>query len=161
MENEILNLELLKRIFGNLGAVPGDNFGKHGLTTEDHIIDKTIKFEEEGKITEYLLRCGEINCEGSKYHIILVNLKSLKSPEFIAILNVDEGMSFGFSLQDDMGAFSIKYEEQWVGISMLHKLNLTAAIEMVTQEGLQWAPSSLESSNYMYDLLISLLAIDV
>lgn len=156
MECENLNKELLKRIFGNLGFISGSNFGKYGITTSDYLIDKKLNFEG---LNSKPIWCGQINSSGSNYKIAVSNLETIDNPEFIGVLNVD-GLSFGFSLYEDMAAFSIKHEETWIGISLLYRLNLTAAIEMITQEGLNWAPCSNESANHMYDLMISLLALD-
>jgi len=154
MEAERLNIELLKRVFGNLGAVAGPNFGKFGITTEEYIHDKPIKFEESGRLHEYKIYVAEISIQ-SLYKIILTNLGSVEEPEFIAVLNNND-VTFGFSLSDS-ASFVMYHENKWTPISLLHRLNLTAAIEMITQEGIRWVPSS-PSDDIMYNLLLSLLA---
>ena len=144
MEDNILTRELLKRIFGNLGAVPGKNFGMVGITTPEFNTGKTITLEDDdgGHIASYPIFTGQALVQGS-YKVALVNTGTISVPEFILIL-VPEGLApIGFRLiwdGEDCGAIAQKHDEGWLPISLVYKMNLATAFEMMTQEGVTWQP---------------------
>ena len=162
MEDVIINKELVRRIFGNLGAVPGNNFGIVGITTQDHITEKLIKLEnEDGTVEQYSTFAGEINTGDVSYKIILTNAGIIDEPDFFAILKADDAPAIGFSLvytHDNeiiTGNILIKHEDKWAAMGMLHKLNITAAIELITQEGRIWLPC--KDCSAIHKLLVELV----
>lgn len=150
MENDTDNLtrELLKRTFGNLGAVPGKNFGKTGITTEEFICQKKLTIKIENLVYENNIYSGQINLF-EKYNVILANVNSLEIPEFIVVLQAGKNI-FGLRLLwdgFDVGSFVIFHDTIWTELSLQYKLNLTSAIEAITQEGIIWQPDLVPDSN--------------
>ena len=162
MIEDHLTKELLRRIFGNVGAVAGPNFGKVGITTEDHIIGKTIDIiNDSNKKERYPIYSGKIEA-GDKFNIALANLGSLSVPEFIMVMAHGESTEkvFGFRLHygdNDPGTFMIHLDSKWIGISVLYKLNLTTAFEVITQEGLLWTPNAEFATENLYEPLAGMV----
>jgi len=161
MENDnVLTKELLKRTFGNLGAVPGINFGKVGITADEFLINKKIRFKEESDIKERNIWAAQFKTDNS-YRFMLTNLGSKEVPDFLAIIISENMNPIGLRLlwdDQDPGEFLTYNGESWQGISTLYKLNITVAIEMATREGVAWY--NCESSNEIYELFIKLVNLD-
>lgn len=145
VEDQILTKELLKRILGNLGAVPGDNFGKVGITRQEFALQKHMIIQEEDKTKDLIVYAGESKVDNI-YQTMLVNTGTIDEPEFILMIKIEDGSLFGFQLpwvdEKDPGMFMIYANNTWQPISLLYKLNLTAAVEMMTQQGVVWYPCS-------------------
>jgi hypothetical protein len=157
MESDQLYFELLKRIFGNLGAVAGKNFGFVGITPNDYLTDKHIKLEgEDRKIELYNVWAGELLAQ-NKYKVILTNIGIKNNPEFVAVMYSDSILPIGLriSFEDNYGLLSVNNGDAWIKSTVLYALNITAAIEMITQEGVVWQPS--KDIEQLYELLISFL----
>src|SRR3990172_3022350 len=142
-EDKVLNRELLRRIFGNLGAVPGKNFGRVGVVLNEFILQNcAITLENESGIKEdYKIWAGECKV-ASTYRVLLTNIGTINEPEFILIFEPegDEiiGMHLVYEDEEDFGTFMVRRKDEWTPISMLRKLNLAAGIELLTQEGIGW-----------------------
>lgn len=144
--NQNLDIELLKIIFGNLGAL---------LISKENIIDKKLKFtNDDNTVDEYLIYGGEL--ELKNYKALLSNIGNAGQPEFVAIFEVDSATKFGFKLAwNEEGLFLKKQDKKWVQISKLYKLNLASAFEIITQEGQLWKP--LKQVEELHAELIDLL----
>jgi len=145
MEDQILTIELLKRIFGNLGAVPGDNFGKVGVTLPEFAIHSVKLLQPEtNKVDEYKIYTGQAALQ-TTYQVGLVNIGILNFPEFVLVLCVDDVEPIGLRLIWDanygnQGSAAQKHGDEWIPINLIYKLNLATAFEMMTQEGVLWQP---------------------
>ena len=159
MEEDLLTRELLKRIFGNLGAVPGDNFGKVGITTPIYLLNKTITLlDENGNKEKYSVWAGEIIEGGETYKIILTNLGTKTEPEFVSIFYSTAAFPLSFRLvldKCDIGSFALRHGKGWTEINMGYKLNLASAIELLTQEGRVWSPC--KETDELFDLLLGII----
>ena len=159
MENH-LNRELLKRVFGNLGAVPGPNFGRVGITLNDFLFNKQITMlDEDNSKYDCLIWMGETKI-GSTYRVALTNLNTVDEPEFILLFKIENDSPLGLRLiwdENDFGSFMSLNNKFWHPVSMLRKLNFTAGIELLTQEGAGWYPCQDDA---LYSLLLSLVDFD-
>lgn len=154
MEDNLLNRELLKRIFGNIGAVSGPKFGLAGITLPEFVVDKRIKTAHHNTTVSHDVYMAEISVEESKYRIALTNFETKDSPDFFMILKSSNEDVKSFSLfydNIDFGNFAQKVDNKWIGLSLLNKLNLTIAFELITQNGLQWQPSGYQED--LFELL--------
>lgn len=144
-EDEILTKELLKRNLGNLGAIPGDRFGLVGITPNEFKIKKTISLQFEGdEIEHYPIWAGEIKVD-SNYKALLTNIGTKINPEFILLFVPENSAPIGMRLMwdnVDHGAFMICEQKRWRSLSVLQKLQITAGLELITQEGIPWQPCS-------------------
>ena len=142
-DNQSLILELAKRILGNIGAVPGDLFGTVGATTSDYFV-KNIDIIEDQDEKSCPAWGGELNGP-PHFKIVLSNLGSQSAPEFFLIIWAGEDACFAINVlwADSVPAIAMyKLDDQWIPLSVLHMLNLTAAFELLTQEGISWMPIS-------------------
>lgn len=155
-----LDNELLKRIFGHVGAIAGPNFGKTGIVSPDYL-SKTIALQSDlGKVTNYSVWIGQLKTD-ENYRLAITNIGSLEKPEFIMILTIGDAENSpitGFSLQyfDDqlIGNFMQLINNKWLPISTLHKLNLTIAFELITQNGILWLPLKEETEKLYNNLTL-------
>src|SRR3972149_3984389 len=118
-----LTPELLRRIFGNLGAVPGRNFGRAGLVMPPCQYDKQIAVEfGDGSTASYPVWVGQIS---NHFRAALTNLGTIDSPELIMVLlsGAEDAVTLGFKLDwiDNLGEFMQLTNKGWLPISTLHK----------------------------------------
>ncbi len=157
-----LTCELLRRVFGNVGAVPGTNFGKAGLVIPDCLFGKQVSAElDDGSVSNYPVWIGRAG--STEFRAAISNLGTAEDPEFILVLISGEatqaGVSaLGFKLHwnENYGIFSQATDKGWQPVSVLHRLNLTAAFELLTQEGVPWIPIQ-DNSEQLYNLLLSFI----
>lgn len=158
-EDYILTRELVKRIFGNLGAVPGKNFGKVGITLDEFKLSKTISLKEDDSktTTDHSIWAAEVKID-IIYKAIITNIGTIDIPEFVMLLKVSGINMLGFRLlwdEEDSGVIMSYDNDEWRPISVLRKLQLTAAIELMTQQGVVWYPC--QEVDDLYDQFVALV----
>jgi hypothetical protein len=150
MEDKILKRELSKRIFANLGAIP-NKFGLVGLAVNEYLTDKPISFKnEDGEIEEYPVWAGQLD----NHKLLLANIGSMSEPELILIYNDSHALKFIWD-ESDCGLLLRRLNNKWLPMSVLEWLSLTAASEMIAQQGVLFAP--LRDFQEQYALLVSLV----
>jgi hypothetical protein len=161
--SKTLTHELLRRIFGNVGAVPGPNFGKVGLVTPECLYEKKIVVEfSDGTVSGYPVWIGQPGANGN-LRVAVTNLGTVDSPEFMMAISLGldkEEPRFGLHLDVEAGENS-SWFLQWLDdkkltLSTLHQLNITVAFELLTQEGVLWLPV-VEGGDVLYECLVTLV----
>lgn len=152
---DLLNRELIKKILGQLGITSGKSFGKVGVTSKDFIVSSD-KFEIENE--QFPIWAGELKTNNT-FQVLFTKVDYKKEPtEFILLLKIGEallGIRFIWDEEDDYGIFVIQANKEWIPANTFIKLNTTAAIESVTNEGILWEPCKDYAS--IYPELLSLL----
>jgi len=157
MSKRELSKQLIENLFGNLGL---QSVGV-GLTDDRNILDKKLKLEEEdSSISEYQVWGGECLTGEIPIKAVASNIGTKEKPDFVlAIIQGELILAMRYSWENsDHGIFLTLYEKKWVDMEVLHKLNLTAAIEMVTQNGLPWTRSNEQEK--LYKILTEVLSTD-
>lgn len=152
-----LSLELAKRIFSNLGALP-KNFGKTSLTHTDLILpNDKIKIEEDGEIYRVNIWSGKV---ASRIEAMLTNLRTNSNEiNIFCILKIDN-LLFGINYDwDEKCYFALLTDNKWIKLDIATKLNITAALEIVTQNGYLWEKTS-DKDEQIYNALISLIEVE-
>lgn len=162
MNEQRLKHELAKRIFGQLGVVPGMKLG-HGAILEDAIIDRKLSLRVDGEQVNYPVFVVR---NSRDERLILANIGDKEEPEMILVAENEQvilGLHFVWpaaaeTLEEGVtpGQFWTwdSVREQWVPLSLQHILMLTAAFEDITQSGVLWEPWS--DWRPMYDWLVKL-----
>lgn len=141
---ENLTKALLERIFGNIGAGPGNQFGQVGITSKEYLSNKKLKIKENKEILECSIWSGKLAYEGYTY---LISLSKIKDEFVMTLITNDEVFSFYLGEESN---FYMNFNGEWVGINMQHKLNLTLFFEIITQAGYLWKPEPEVEKSYMY-----------
>lgn len=133
-----LTYELVARIMGNVGIVPGPNYGKHGACLPT---GKTILLEENSKEVEHIVYSAQLNIGTSIYHVMF---SAIGADEFIMILSFDND-KYGFYMNHfEKEADLFKKFDNWQPVNILTQLNLAAGFEALTSHGYQWSADGIE-----------------
>ena len=148
-----LSKELMERILSNLG------FRSLGKGVTSNTLPKKLKLEEENySISEYEVYGSECNVTSPPLKVIGSNIGTKDNPDFIVVVVQDSTtivLKYSFK-ESDEGTFFTSFEDKWVDMSVLAKLNLTTATELIAQEGLFWSPST--DPDYMFSIISSILS---
>jgi hypothetical protein len=152
VNDNLLCRELSKRIFGNLGAVPG-GFNKVGVTAKENIAkDRTLKIAEQGEYPIFAAHTSRSE------QILLSNIGTEEVPEVVAVIE-DDGVLVGIRFtwaEDDSGTYVAWFNDQWAPISLSHKLTLALIVENLTQDGELWEASK-KCKPELFERLASLI----
>lgn len=146
MSNQELSNQLIKRIVFNLGILSGQ-----GLCHPANILKKKLRLQdEESKIESFDVYGAECVLSDSPVKISCVNIGSENSYDLVLAIKQDDTV---IAIRDSDGEFEsgsilIRYNSKWVDMDVLHQLNLAAAIEMITQNGLPWTPVMDQEDSY-------------
>ena len=137
-----LKRELVKRILGNLGAVPGKYLGTAGIVQKDFVSNSTIRIQANDQINEIIIWSAQLTVEPS-FKVLLTLLPG--AWEFSLVLqSTDKNTIIGLNyLYDDTApSFSMvwRMDTGWVDMDLVNLMNVTLAIEMITRQGLAWEP---------------------
>ena len=152
MNDDVLCRELSKRIFGNLGAVPG-GFNKVGVTAKENLAkDRTLTIEGHEPYPIYAAHTSR----GEQ--VLLSNIGTEEIPEVVAVME-DGGVTIGIRFtwsEQDPGSYAAWFKNQWTPIDLSHKLTLTLIVENLTQDGELWEASKT-CNQELFERLASLI----
>jgi len=141
-EENKLSVELLKRVFGDLGFVPG--FKASGLNKTNEI----IKLTEDGKEIEKNIFAGQLADHNTS--VAVCDFDYSDSKNLVGIVNT-EGQISGCILEwtvenEGSGQFLFWADDCWAPSPIHSQLGIAYLIELITQEGMVWdKPLSLET----------------
>ena len=141
MSNQELSKQLALKIFNNLSPVLSKEFE----------INRKVKFENEnGNINSFSIFCAIYN---NNISVAVINLYNEYGEIIIVIKN--EANIFTIKLEENRATFMVFSDQKWVDMSILHRLNLCAAFELIAQEAIP--AIQIQDENEMYNLLVSVL----
>lgn len=154
MSNQELSKQLIKRTVSNLGVLSGQ-----GLCHEDNALKKKLRLEDESGSREEFTVFGA-ECVASDIPVLAasVNIGTKEYPDLvIAICQEDTYLAIRYTASKiDHGQMLIRHGEKWVDMEVLHQLNLTAAIELITQNGLPW--TRVRDQDIPYSVIAAILS---
>ena len=135
-----LSKYLLERILNNLGFYKS-GFKNEAVTQRENTLNKKISFEEEdGKINSYDVFAAECRVDNT-IKVIASDIGTGYSDLTVVIIQDETTLVLKYSwAESDNGCFFVRHEDKWVDMTIMHQLNLTSAIEMITQNGFVWTP---------------------
>jgi len=154
-QEKLLTKEIIKRIFGNLGIVPNNNYGKFGITIDDFYVGENIElFSNDSEVTYHKIYCGSSNIDNFNIRVVLVSLggdpkeDSNDACEFLVLIKTDDSPIHGLSLcfdDNDCGTFLMRVkikdeQESWIPASVLIQSQILTGMEQITQMGVMWIP---------------------
>lgn len=137
MLDQEISKALIKRIFANIG------FGTNNALLEtNNILSKKLRIQEEdNSINEYIVFAGECSYLNSDLKAIIVNISSDDNDFVLFFYTLDTLISLRYSLKEnDCGIFLTRNNDEWVDMSILQRLNLASATELIAQNGYYWTP---------------------
>ncbi len=142
-EEKKLSAELLKRIYGNLGFVPGHPNEDLGLTS----ISQDLTITEDGEEVKKPIYSGML--EQHNISISLCDFGEKKDKYLIGLLSLHDqsvGMMLEWGMDFYEGHFLLWVGDIWADLPMHSQIEVGHLIELVTVEGLPWTNHTLEIS---------------
>lgn len=157
-EERTLVKELVQRILSNLGIVPGNNFGKVGITTEKHLIKEKIELDDRSQCPVW---AGQFIITGSVIKLLTTKIPlgdKENSEELILLMNINEqiyGFRYMWHHDEDAIVLVKSSEDNWAAANLIVQMQIAVVIEKITQEGLFWDPC-IEYQE-LFDVLLNLI----
>lgn len=137
--------EVIKRILADVGAIPGIEFGKSGLTLPLFKIEKEFLLSyEDGHQEKFPLWSGQGILSDNKIRALLVDLTDGEMVEYALAIRVNDKPIYALKLMydnEDDGIFMLQESINWVIPSMLVKIWALLGMEMIIDQGMLWQPS--------------------
>jgi hypothetical protein len=160
LSNAILRRELIRSIMGNLGMIPKDEFGKHGIAISDFMVSKKLKVEYDGLPTEHI-NVYAAQMMDANNQILRATCCSLKE-DLALVFGLSNGPLYGLRLDyyasvadEEWGTFLTKSANGWTAPKLYDQLLACAGIEMVTDLGTVWHKCS--DYDDLYDELATIV----
>jgi len=168
-----LTFEIIKRVVADLGAVPGPDFGKVGLTDPGLLLAKTLTVRYDEKTNaEHSIYAGKLvfrdSSKTSSMRGLLVNLTMdaseghLNEPyyEFLFVFRMDDMPIHTIKVvyDDPSESFIRIYNEdkdRWIRPSMYMKARILADFERIVSWGIMWEDCKEVSD--LYDIAVKLV----
>jgi len=149
-----LSKELMERILSNLGL---KSVGV-GITDPGNILTKKLKLEEEDRsVNDFTVYAAECHATSPSLKVVASDIGVNYNDLIVAIEQEDTLIVLKYSFREnDEGTFFTRFNEKWVDMTTLAQLNLTAATEIITQEGIPWTPTT--NPDYMFSIIASILS---
>ena len=141
--SDLLSYEICKRIFADIGVVPGDYFGKVGLVDQSLKLAKQMTVRYDDKDRAHDVYSAKLKINESELRAILIDL-TVDSPEFIFIFRFDELPIHAMKIVFDMAAPNAyckvyNAEKQiWYEASIHMKARLLVDFEKIVSWGFLW-----------------------
>ncbi|KKN67661.1 hypothetical protein LCGC14_0459200 [marine sediment metagenome] len=139
-----LSKEVIKRIFADIGAVPGKLFGRVGLVDPALRLAKTITVRYDDMDRRHDVYAGQMPIKSSTLRGLFVNLTVEDDHEYLFIFRMDElpihALRAVYDADGDDDFFRIFEEEKgiWREANMYMKARLLADFERMVSWGLLW-----------------------
>lgn len=128
-----LKLELIKRIFENIGAFSS---GKRNILTHDFISNEKLKIKTDSGIEEHIIYNSELST--SETNNIRLALVVISNDDMYLTIMIGEN-TYGLVIDDlDSSQAYVYTENKWIPIDILRLLNILLVFEGVAQYGLLW-----------------------
>lgn len=166
MARDILNREIIKKVMQNFGVLPHPNFGKAGISSEDLLIDKSLKLKDDKNIvTNHKIFAGKIFSKSDIIRSMVADISEVDMSEFIVLFRMDELPIYAIRLafdNHDYGLF-INYlendeEETWYEADVQNKALVLAATERIAHSGILWEPCPEHDD--LYEGLLHIAGLD-
>jgi hypothetical protein len=140
---ETLSKEIIKRIFADVGAVPGKMFGRTGLVDSKLKLAKTVTVRYDDVDRQHDVFAGQIIVGQSKLRGLLINLTVDNDAEYLFLFRMDESPIHALRsvyYNEDDGFFRIFNKEAavWREAPMYAKARILADFERMVSWGLLW-----------------------
>ena len=146
--------ELSRKLCKDLGATPF-SLRKAGLTHPDLQVRGSLRVsDEKGVVEEVPMWYGEVlGVEGLMCCLLAVLDESPESLEVACIIGfknahgeleaqaIRAGFRYDWGSDSDEGILIMKVKDQWVGLSLAQRLQLSLGFENMVQEGALWKPA--------------------
>ncbi|MDP2683498.1 MAG: hypothetical protein Q8P20_00420 [bacterium] len=155
-----LSKEIIKRIFADVGVVPGPMFGKVGLVEPRFKIAKTITVRYDDMDRAHDVYAGKMSLGESTLRGVLVNLTVDYYPEFLCVFRMDELPIHAIKVVYDSSNdsfFKIFNNETkiWREANVYMKARMLADFEQIVSAGLLW--QDCDNTEDLYTAIISLI----
>lgn len=140
MSDQEISKVLIKRIFYNIGLGT-----QKGVFDSRNILNKKLKIQEvDDSVSEYIIYSADCFYLDSVLTAIVSNIGTEDKPDYVLFFSSPDILfSLRYSLNpNDSGLFLTRWESKWVDMNVLQKLNLTAATELIADNGYIWTPVS-------------------
>lgn len=143
IHNELVH-ELIKVICSNIGFVPGENFGKAGLSEDVFKTDRKIQLEVENKVFDLPVYAGKIEMSNSRLTTVATVIRLPNEPdEFSVVFKVDATPTLAIrcNFEDFSGMrFINNFDSKWDDTNLYQKLISTAGFVKIADLGFIWKP---------------------
>lgn len=143
MKQSTLNIEIIKKIFINIG-VNGDNKKSSGLYCNEMLLSDTFEtFYDDNTSSQNSLYSGFINFDNFELRGLLVDLSEYGEQEFLFCWTIDD-VIVGISIvYDNLGECAFKRynndTKNWTQMSLKDKSLCLAGFEDLVDTGLLWS----------------------
>lgn len=144
--NNILTKELIKTIFGSLGMVPGENFGKLGISTKEFLTKEEIQVMIESEDMVFSVFAGKAIQENSQLDILITPIIVNNYWEFNAVYRVDQynihaiKTAYYDENNEVPDLFIYKLNNKWKKLNLFNQLLSCAGFVKMTDKGTEFRP---------------------